>query len=105
MDILVEDSGQGLMRILITESKGNSVAEPEIKDTVLQEAPCETQTINYINACRAIFEVKQSMKTKSKTQETENQLFSKQESKMQESKNRQFLEEQFKGKQTRGGCQ
>lgn len=105
MDILVEDSGQGLMRILITESKENSAAEPEIKDKVLQEAPCETQTLNYINACRAIFEVKQSMKTESKTQETESQLFPKQESKIQESKNRQFLEAQFKGKQPRGGCQ
>ena len=105
MDILVEDSGQGLMRILITESKENSAAEPVIMDKVLQEAPCETQTLNYINACRAIFEVKQSMKTESKTQETESQLFSKQESKMQESENRQFLEEQFKVKQPRGGCQ
>lgn len=105
MDILIVDSGQGSRRILITESKENSAAEPEIKDKVLQEAPCETQTLNYINACRAIFEVKQSMKTKSKAQGTENKLFSKQESKAQEFKNRQFLEEQSKGKQPRGGCQ
>ena len=64
MDILIEDSIQGKGRkILIADARGGFVKEIEDSDQISDK----TQTMEYINACRAVFKIRQAMKQQDST--------------------------------------
>lgn len=64
MDILIEDSIQGKGRkILIVDARGGFVKETEDSDQISDK----TQTMEYINACRAVFKIRQAMKQQDST--------------------------------------
>lgn len=58
MDIIIKDSGHGLERkILVTDGRDRRPVEA----TELDNNPSQNQTIEYMNACRALFQAKQSL--------------------------------------------